>query len=415
MKNIILLNTRNFLHLYDLKELKEKYDLRISAVVSNSAYSGLSDGIKQSLNEIYILPNPTKKIFSPFAENILSPIIEKELCNFQDTWIVTVDEASVLAVASLREKYNLPGPTVAVISNYKDKLKQKKTLSKGGVRIPKFFPVERNFNEEEKELIYSNLCQNLKTPFILKPTDMGGTTGVAKIETYDDFCRYLTNFEPCPHLIAEEFINEQLYHCDFIIQGGKYVFIEVSEYLYNGLAYVMNGYNHGSLPLKPDNPIRTPIIDFCKKANSLLGLRSGCAHFEVFVTRDKEIIFLEAGARPAGSGVPLVFTHMFKRNYMNAALLAEVLEKIENFDNPEEYCFWSCFSRKSGIVADLKAPPLISKYQLEWYVKVGDTSVASSSIMEKAGMLLAHNTNYEILKSDFYSLKNFKPIEVEEW
>ncbi|MGV8949157.1 MAG: ATP-grasp domain-containing protein [Candidatus Paracaedibacter sp.] len=415
MKNIILINTRSFLHLYDLKELKKKYNLRISAIVSSSAYSGLSDSIKKSLDEIYILPNPTKKIFSPFPENLLCPIIEKELCNFQNTWIVTVDEASVLTAASLREKYRLLGPSVAVISNFKDKVKQKEILSKGGIRTPKFLSVERGFSDEKIEYIYHNLAQKLKIPFILKPTDMGGTTGVAKIKTYNDFRKYLAKFDNFTHLIAEEFIDEKLFHCDFIIQEGKYVFIEVSEYLSNGLAYVLDGCNHGSLPLMSDNPIRASIIDFCKKANSLLGLRSGCAHFEVFVTREKEIIFLEAAARPAGSGVPLVFTHMYKRNYMNAALLAEVHEKFEEFNIPEEYCFWSCFSRKSGTIAEFKAPPLESTYHLEWYMKVGDTSIASSSIMEKAGMLLAHHPNYELLKSDFYSLKNFKAIVVKEY
>lgn len=413
MKNIILLNNRS-LHLYDFKELKDKYDLRISAVVFDTAYRDLSDSVKKQLDEIYILPNPvSQKKLTSFPEDLLCPIVEKELYEFKNTWIVTVDELSVLVAASLREKYSLLGPSYSIISNYKDKVRQKKILSKGGVRTPKFLSVGRDFNNEEKEFIYSDLSQNLKVPFIVKPTDMGGTVGVAKIESYEDFCNYLIKFDYFPHLIAEEFINEKLYHCDFIIQEGKYVFIEVSEYLYNGLAYVMNAYNHGSLPLTPDNPIRTPIIDFCKKANSILGLRSGCGHFEVFVTKENEIIFLEAAARPAGSGVPLVFTHMFKRNYMNAALLAEVLEKIEGFSNPEEYCFWSCFPRRSGIISELKEPLLKSTHQLEWYIKAGDASDASSSIVEKAGMLLAHNTNYEILKDDFYSMKKFKAIEFQ--
>lgn len=413
MKNIILLNNRS-LHLYDFKELKNEYNLRIAAVIFDSAYINLSDNIKKSLDDIYILPKPiSKQKLTSFPEVLLHPIVEKELCNFKNTWIVTVDELSVLVAASLREKYSLLGPSYSVISNYKDKVKQKEILSKGGIRTPKFLPVERDFNNEKIESIYHNLAQRLKIPFILKPTNMGGTTGVEKIKTYDDFCNYLVKFDDFTHLIAEEFIDEKLYHCDFIIQKGKYVFIEVSEYLYNGLAYVTHGYNHGSLPLMSDNSIRAPIINFCKKANSLLGLKSGCAHFEVFVTREKEIVFLEAAARPAGSGVPLVFTQMFKRNYMNAALLAEISEKIEDFNDPEEYCFWSCFARKPGIINKLKAPLLKSTNQLEWYVKVGDASIASSSVVEKAGMLLAHNTNYEILKDDFYSMKAFKAIEVQ--
>jgi hypothetical protein len=412
MKNILLLNNRS-LHLYDFKELRNKYNLRISAVVFDTAYGDLSDIVKDSLDKVHIIPCPTSsQKYISFPEELLCPLVENELNKYKNTWIVTVDELSVLTAASLREKYKLLGPSHSVILNYKSKSVQKEILAQSGIRIPRFVSLEANLIKDKTELTFNYLVQELKSPFILKPTDMGGTIGVEKIDTYGEFCEYLERYDYFSDLIAEEYIEGKLYHCDFIMQEGKYIFAQVCEYLFNGLAYV-NGLNHGSLPLILNDPMRAPIIEFCKKANSALGLKFGCFHFEVFVTKDSEIIFLEAAARPAGSGVPLAYTQMFKRNYMNSGLLAEIQESCEIFKNPEEYCFWACFPKKAGMITDLHVPALRSSYHMDWYVELRQTAAASSSVVDKAGMLLAHNQNYAILKDDFYSMKNFKALEVE--
>lgn len=414
MKNVVILNNRS-LNFYNFKELKENYNLRISAVVFDAAYKTLSDEAKETLDDIYISPDVAsiEQPFPPFPEEFLCSVIEKELFKFKDTWLVAAEELNVLIAASLREKYNLPGSPSSIIVNYKNKVRQKEVLAKVGIRIPKFAPVFREFKEEKLKIIYEDLVQNLNTPFILKPVDMGGTVGVGKIWTYREFCEQIHDLKYFSHLIAEEFIQDQLYHCDFIIQNNEYILAEASEYLYNGLSFV-NGSNHGSLLLKKDDPLRAPIIDFCKNANSVLGLNSGCGHFEVFVTKEEEIIFLEAAARPAGSMVPLVFTKTFQRNYLNAALLSEIDELPGIFHESLEYYFWVIFPTKKGVIKELSSPSLQSPYDLQWCVNVGNVSNKPSSVSEKSGILVVRNQNYEILRSDFYSLRGFKAIEMQE-
>lgn len=414
MKNVVILNNRS-LNFYDFKELKENYDLRISAVVFDTAYKTLSDEVKETLDDIYILRDVAsiEHPFPPFPEDFLCSVIEKEFSKFKDTWIVAADELNILIASSLREKYNLPGSPSSIIINYKDKVRQKEALAKAGIRIPKFVSGIKGFKDGEIRAMYDHLVQKLNTPFIIKPISMFGTIGVEKIEFYSQFCDYFIRFSQFYYFIAEEFIQGQLYHCDFIIQNNEYIFAEVSEYLSDGLSFV-NGSNHGSLLLKRDDPLRISIIDFCKKANGVLGLSTGCGHFEVFVTKEGEIIFLEAAARPAGSMVPLVFTKTFQRNYLNAALLAEINEIPGTLYEPSEYHFWLFFPRKRGIIKALNLPPLDeNSYNIEWFITLGDILDKPSSIAEKAGLLLVKNKNYEILKDNFYMLKNFEALEVE--
>ena len=167
--------------------------------------------------------------------------------------------------------------------------------------------------------------------------------------------------------------------------------------------------------LPPNDPVRNPIINFCKQANALLGLKSGCAHFEVFFTKEREIIFLEAAARPAGSGVPISYTKTFNNNYMNAALLAEIKENSGNFNKDSNpYHFWICFPKKPGKIKTLQKPYLKSSYHIEWYIRSREIITSPSlSIVEKAGMIEAYNYEFEILKNDFYSIKNFIPFEID--
>ncbi|MCE3230500.1 MAG: uncharacterized protein K0R52_428 [Alphaproteobacteria bacterium] len=413
MKNIIIFKNRDF-SFYDFNKIKTKHKLRLSIVTFKNSFSDLSEDNKNSLDNIYLLDDNLHSLFdSPLPEEKLYGIIKKEIQFIQDTWIVAADELNILTAASLRKKFNLTGSPSSIILNYRNKAQQKKVLSQAGIRIPKFIPIKRSYENENIELLYIQLKQYLKEPFILKPVEMGGSTGVERIETYDGFIEYFKKFKNFSSLIAEELINGQLYHCDFIIQGGNYVFSEVSEYIHNGLSF-LKGYNHGSLLLIPCNPLRLPIIEFCKKANSVLGLKSGCAHFEVFVTNKKEIIFLEAAARPAGSLVPLVFTKTFKTNYMNAALLAEIDEDPGIFNSPNEYYFWTVFPKKPGIVKKLKYLHLQSPYDLKWLVNVGNILDKPLSVSDKSGFLVANNKNYEVLKSDFYFLRKFDAIEIEK-
>ncbi len=414
MKNVILLNNRS-LHLYDFKELKNNCDLRISAVVFDTAYNDLSNEVKESLDEIHILPDiaSDQQKFPAFPEDFLCSLIEKEQAQFKDTWIVAADELNNLTASFLRNKYNLPGTTYPIILNYRNKTLQKNLLNQSGICIPRFMALERKDFVGKIKSSYKQIVHTLNLPFIIKPNDMFGTIGVEKIKSYKQFYNYLNKFFHFSNFIVEEFIYGQLYHYDFIIKKNEYIFTEVSEYLHNGLSF-LEGYNHGSLLVTPDDPIRSSIIKFCKKANALLGIKSGCGHFEVFVTKEGEIVFLEAAARPAGSMVPLVFTRTFQKNYLNAAFLAEINENPGIFYEPIEYYFWSFFPRKLGIISSFNPPPLKSPYSVEWFIAIGDILHKPSSIAEKAGILLAKNKNYKVLKADFYLLRNFMAVEVDK-
>jgi hypothetical protein len=414
MKNVIIFNNRS-LRFYDFKELKNNYDLRISAVVFNESFQSLSADVKESLDNIYVLPDVISlyKSLESFPKDILNTIVQDEVKVFPNTWVVAADELNNLELSILRDKYSLSGTPYPIILNFRDKGIQKEVLKKQNFHLPKFVALHRQKLKNSIEVVYKELNFLLGSPFIVKPLDMFGTIGVEKIESYEQFFDYFAKFPNFSDFIAEEFIHGQLYHCDFIIYNDQYVFAEVSEYLQNGLAFI-KGYNHGSLLLTFGNPIRSSIIEFCKKANAFLGLRSGCGHFEVFVTKEGKIVFLEAAARPAGSMVPLVFSKTFKKNYMNAALLAEIEESPGSFPCPLEYHFWVSFPKKAGVVKALKVPPLQSSHQLDWFIKEGDfLDKPSLSLVERSGMLLAHNQNYQILKNDFYSLKYFEALETQ--
>lgn len=415
MKNVILLNNRS-LHLYDFEDLKNNYDLRICAVVSRKYYEDLTDKVKKNIDKIYILPEPLDQgdNFSPFQQELLAPIIEENLSEFKNTYIIGADELNTLTAASLREKYHLPGSPLSLIRNYRNKGIQKTKLSNSNIKTPKFFSLSKD-HTKNKINIFNKIKEKLDLPFILKPINMFISIGVEKINSYNQFCNYFEEFSYFSDFIAEEFINGQLYHCDFIIQNNNYLFAEVSEYLFNGLSF-LNGCNHESLLLTSDNPLRSSIINFCKEANSILGLKTGCGHFEVFVTKEQELIFLEAAARPAGSLVPLVFSKMFKKNYMNSALLVEIQEEVKSFplNKPEEYYFWIFFPSQGGRITKLRYPLLQSHYEIEWLVSKNDILSPAASLKDKTGFVIVKNHDYSVLRSDFYFIREFHAIEAED-
>ena len=285
-------------------------------------------------------------------------------------------------------------------------------LEKSGIRTPLYQSLQiGDLQAPRRPKLYQQLIRKLGEGFILKPQDAAASIGVRKIVSFEEFEHYLANNQ-YQSLIAEQFIEGKLYHCELITQGGCTLFGQSAEYLFNGLSFI-NGKNHGSLPLKQDDPVNLWFIDFATTINMALGVHNGCTHHEIFITPNQQLIFLEAGLRPPGSLVPEVYKRMFKINLINIALLIDCnvpLKIRPHFTQPH---FWMIFPKVNGTINKLNKPELKSRYQIKWHVKEGDELSQADSLSARAGELIAHDKDYGQLAYDFNTLRNFNGLIFE--
>jgi biotin carboxylase len=177
----------------------------------------------------------------------------------------------------------------------------KQLASSRGVPVPKFKKIANTI-----ELL--DFIQEVNYPIVVKPLAARGSsnTYVVRDETSLDLLLengLISATDRVPDILAEEFINGDIYHLDGIIINGGLELTSISRYINNCLQFV-NGSFLGSITLEDCNPLKHKLLAFAKSilmthfptpANTLF-------HIEVFVTKS-EIFLCEAASRLGGGGI----------------------------------------------------------------------------------------------------------------
>ena len=262
------------------------------------------------------IPKEELKYFSDIMYipvNIINPIevyhIESELieivrliCNkYSNVYAFVPDELNLELVESVLSKFNLPTWNKQTASICRDKLKMKQHMLLNGIRVPNFV----HYNEE---LTFNILVEKLALPFVIKPTNKGGSLGVYIIKNLQEYQLFLANYDKTWDYQAEEFIKGNLYHIDTVKYANKW-FITIGEYLYP-MAEFLHGKLMGSREITEIDNQYSQLLEFNKKFIDSLN-NNGCYHLEVFISEKGEIIFLEIAWRQAGMIASNIFYQHF--------------------------------------------------------------------------------------------------------
>lgn len=408
----LLLICEHLLKFYDAKTLRaisQNFELHLAS--SRKYLLDASEEIRSCFKEIHIYDTPpSAERLSPLPLDFLKTIIEELSPKQNNLKIICTSELNMLHAAQLREEYNLGTPYYEDVIFYKSKIAMKEKLSTANIRCPQYKIIDPCENDAQLKLTFDTIKQEFGLPFILKPTDQSATFGVMKINNQDEFVEAVKCFGNVRYE-AEEFINGVLFHADSLIQEGKIVYFETSQYLSSGLAF-LSGNIHGSIPLRKDNPLFERIQSFTAKALETLGWIEGSSHLEVFLNENDELVFLEVSARPPGSLVVENYNRSFGINFLDEDLKIKlgIFEPLK--ESIPHYTFWVYFPWKAGTVARTHTPLLKSLTELHWFVKEGDTLDSPTCILDKTAQMFVTNDDYDILLEDFLSLKNFAPFEM---
>lgn len=201
-------------------------------------------------------------------------------------------ESDIIRAATFRDKLLIPGQSRDVAENYRDKNKMKTLVSRKGVRTPRFQCVR-----SRSEL--RAFADEVGFPFIVKPLSESGSTGVTLIE-------HLTQLDTIDAvtldklILAEEFIDGDLYHVDGFIYNNELVFAQASKYINDNLCYRDDKYM-GSVLLSPNSLKFKSLVSAAQVVIEALGsTRNMVFHGEFWCTDESEVTFCEIASRTGG-------------------------------------------------------------------------------------------------------------------
>ena len=205
---------------------------------------------------------------------------------------IASDLASI-TVNYVADGLKLPANPLSITDWCTNKYLMREKLQESGIEVPHFVKIS-----SEKD--YSKVNE-LKLPFIIKPTDRSGSRGIYKITNKSQIKSALDSarsesFEKSA--IAEEFIEGNEYSCEFISQNGKHHFLAITKKYTTGAPHFIET-GHAEPSDLTDEQAAT-VLKTIEKALDALGIQNGASHSEFKVLPNGKIGIIEIGARMGG-------------------------------------------------------------------------------------------------------------------
>jgi hypothetical protein len=222
--------------------------------------------------------------------------------------VVSMSEHDVLRMARMRQRWGLPGQQPDSALAFRDKVEMKRQLSSAGIPVARFQPVTN-----AGELL--DLPRSFGYPFVIKPRREASATGVTIIRTADDLRAYLETVEAARgdyelHLMAEEYLEHELYLFDGIVSDGRPAWSWAS-WMSSNL-----GHRAGE-PLvcdtmDVDDPLRWQIVELGTAALEALPLpEHAIFHMELFGTASRGLVVNEVASRVGGARIDAMLAAAF--------------------------------------------------------------------------------------------------------
>lgn len=210
--------------------------------------------------------------------------------------VIAFSEHLLDLAAAIRERHGIPGPDPREADRFRDKKIMKTLVAEQGVRVPRWHPCR------SPEQVMAD-AEAIGYPLILKPARGASAEGVHKVSSAQELRALCELADLADHEI-EEYVGGEVLHADGVVdQHGACLFMSVSRYVSNCLAFA-SGEPLGSV-IQTDPDIRSECRRFALDCLSALELKASAFHLEFFDT-GRELVFLEIGARVPGADVAQV-------------------------------------------------------------------------------------------------------------
>jgi hypothetical protein len=202
------------------------------------------------------------------------------------------------ALAQVRDRLGIEGLSGAAARRFRDKHEMKATLRAAGLPVARQALVGNAADLER-------FGASVGWPVIVKPTRGVGSAGTLRVDGPAAVGSAIAQLRPSPGapLQAEAFIDGSEHSFEAACIGGRMVWASSVAYGDRPLDILRESWKQWCVVL-PGEGLTGPAAAFAPqvgRALSALGLVTGMAHMEWFLTRDGPVIS-EVGARPPGAG-----------------------------------------------------------------------------------------------------------------
>ena len=241
--------------------------------------------------------------FKNYATNDLISLRTLEIADkYNITSIIPMSEADILRAANLREILGINGQDTKNAILFRDKIAMKDRATLHNIPTPKYKCIKDGTD-------IAKFIKEVGYPIVIKPILGRGSQSTFIIKNKKDLeiqlnSGFISNTCRRTDLLAEQYIESEIYHLDGLQINNKIRIMSVSKYINNCLSFV-NGSFLGSYTLSDENKLKSKLLEFgyklIKEAFPLP--KNSLFHIELFVDRNENILLCEIASRLGGNGI----------------------------------------------------------------------------------------------------------------
>ncbi|MEV0637661.1 ATP-grasp domain-containing protein [Streptomyces sp. NPDC050619] len=248
--------------------------------------------------------------FEPYAtgtgrREAMADAVVRAVERFEVVRLISTTEDDVIDAARMRERHAIPGTDTETAIHFRDKNAMVARAAELGFRTPRScIPHTRATLEA--------FASGVGYPVVVKPYDGISCGRTAKLSSPEELAELWPLVQPDRHdMRAEQYVEGRQFHIDTIVRDGRTVFEAVAAYEVT----LLDHYRHRSIgsvvSAAQDSPLEQRLLAATRKLITGLGLRTGIAHTEFFVTPQGELVFGESGARMGGGYIFPLYRQAF--------------------------------------------------------------------------------------------------------
>lgn len=305
-------------------------------------------------------------------------------------------------IAEARARLGLPGMSVEVAQNFRDKARMKNVLRAAGL------PCARH-RLAASEADALQFAEEVGYPLVLKPPAGAASQTTYRANNAGELHQALSTLKPRPgqEALLEEFMTGEENSFETFSLNGQPLFHSLTHYTPTPLEVLRNPWIQWTLllPREIDSKQYDDIRQIGRRALEVLGMDTGMTHLEWFRRPDGTIAISEVAARPPGAQIMTMIARAndFDANYAWVRLMVN-----GEFSMPgRKYAVGAAFLRGMGsgrvkavhgldaadqaigrLVTDVKIPqpgqPAATTYEGEGYVilRHPDTEVVKQALQQ---------------------------------
>ena len=215
-------------------------------------------------------------------------------------------------LAAVRAALGIPGMSLEVAHNFRDKARMKELLRANDL------PCARHglAHSPAQALAFGEECGY---PMVVKPPAGAGAKNTFRVNSREELeqsMRSLTPREDDP-LLLEEFIVGAEHSFDSVTLNGQHLFHSITRYFPTPLEVMENPWLQWAvvLPRSIDGPEYDAIKNAGPRSLDALGLQTALTHMEWFQREDGSVAISEVAARPPGAQFTSLLSWAYERDF----------------------------------------------------------------------------------------------------